>query len=484
VEREVFIYYSCIIFTVFMSKVKKRPTLRAERWVRKSNGRLELYNRSKLRSSILKAGATRKQAREVTTSITKSLRTCTLCKDINGKKEVSSVNLSNIIISELQKLNPNAATSYSNYRDLRQRTRITGTQFKTPTQTYKPAISPDESQRLTYTNRVNTLSSEISSINHQINNITPRIENLNERIYSLPIRITRIRQGNYRVLTHLEKEQIALSEKWTKLSPNLRTTTSQKSVLVQSRTQYLQQVLTQKQSQPDYNLGNLQTIESNLSELRLTLSEIQGYVTKILTPLEKNYQKIDTDLQKAERTVTLVAQASFPWIEGETPIISTKAKDLINDSEGILTLTNLHFIYEHEKEIVLKKRLFIVTEKKIVREVAVHKPIGMVTQMTKGRVSLLRGSGLFIEFTPESGIPEMKLDTKGNEADWITQSYHYIVSGQADEELSATTPEPESDKESPQLLICQICGAPYTEKIYRGQTSVNCNYCKAVITLQ
>jgi len=228
----------------------------------------------------------------------------------------------------------------------------------------------------------------------------------------------------------------------------------------------------------------LQVIDSNLSELRLTLSEIRGYVTSSLTPLEKDYQKIDIDLKKAERTVTLITQASFPWIEGETPIISTKAKDLINNSKGILTLTNLHFIFEYEKEIVLKKRFFIVTEKKIVREVVVHKPIGMVTKMTKGRVGLLKGSGLFVEFTSESGIPEMKLDTKGNEADWIVQSYNYIVSGQADEELSAVTPKAESDKETPQLLICQICGAPYTEKIYRGQISVNCKYCKAVITLQ
>ena len=182
--------------------------------------------------------------------------------------------------------------------------------------------------------------------------------------------------------------------------------------------------------------------------------------------------------------MTLTTQASFPWIEGETPIISIKAKDLINNSNGVITLTNLHFIYEHEKEIVLKKRFFIVTEKKIVREVAVHKPIGMVTQMTKGRVGLLKGSGLFIEFAPESGIPEMKLDTKGNEADWITQSFNSIVSGQVDEELSSVTPKTESDKDSPQLLICQICGAPYNEKIYRGQISVNCKYCKTVITLQ
>jgi hypothetical protein len=228
----------------------------------------------------------------------------------------------------------------------------------------------------------------------------------------------------------------------------------------------------------------LQGIESRLSEARLSLSEIESDVANSLTPLEKRYQNIDKNLRKAESTVALIAQASFPWEEGETAIIATKVKDLNNDLEGFITLTNLRFILEHLKEIVLKKRFFIVTEKKIVREVAVHKPIGMIKRLTKGKVGLLKGSGLFVEFALESRIPEMKFDTKGHDADWITQSYNYIISGQADEELAAITPEAVADQKAPQLVACHVCGAPYNEKIYRGQTSVNCKYCRAVIALQ
>jgi hypothetical protein len=186
----------------------------------------------------------------------------------------------------------------------------------------------------------------------------------------------------------------------------------------------------------------------------------------------------------AESTVTLVSQASFPWMERETPIIATKVKDLNNNLDGILTLTNLRFILEHEKEIVLKKRLFIVTEKKNVREVALQKPIGMVTRLTKGKVGLLKGSGLFVEFAPESGIPEMKFDTKGHEADWMAQRYNYIISGQADEELVTVTPESTPEQKAPQLVACHVCSAPYKEQIYRGQTSVTCQYCGAVIALK
>ena len=97
---------------------------------------------------------------------------------------------------------------------------------------------------------------------------------------------------------------------------------------------------------------------------------------------------------------------------------------------------------------------------------------------------MLKGSGVFVEFTPESGISEIKFDTKGHEADWMVQSYNDIVTGKVDEELANATPESTSDQETVQLVACPICGAPYTEEIYRGQTSVSCQYCGAVIALQ
>lgn len=455
-----------------------------KRWVRKRNGRLQVFNRQKIRSSVVNAGATQKQARHVANTITESVRVCKLCRDINGKKEVSSARLSNTVTSELFKINRNAADRYSKYRNLTQKPPSGRAIFTTPTQPRERKRETNETTRLRYTNQMNTLFSQITSINQQAHNATSRIENLNDRIHSLPTRITRIRQGNYQVSTHLESDQVALSERWSNLSPDLRSTTYQRRDTVQSKTQDLQRALTQTQRRTDYNLGNLGSIESSLSELRRNLSEIEGFVASSISPLEKKYQSIDTDLRMAESTVTLVSQASFPWMERETPIIATKVKDLNNNLDGILTLTNLRFILEHEKEIVLKKRLFIVTEKKNVREVALQKPIGMVTRLTKGKVGLLKGSGLFVEFAPESGIPEMKFDTKGHEADWMAQRYNYIISGQADEELVTVTPESTPGQKAPQLVACHVCGAPYKEQIYRGQTSVTCQYCGAVIALK
>jgi transcriptional regulator NrdR family protein len=432
------------------SRVKgaRNPQVRTPRVkIIKRDGRIEQFNRIKMINSIRTAGATQREANLVTNRVSNRMM---------RREPIPSKEVSTMVARSLSHVNPTASRNYAASRD----------------------------RKLAYNKRVNQLSTEITSINKQTDMVTNRIENLDKRIQGLAGRITRVRQGNFRVLTHLETEQSSLSEAWVRLSPELRTTSSLKGEIVRTRIRDLQQALAHKLGGANYNLGNLQEIESGIPELRLGLSEMQNSVVSALSPLEKKFEEIDKDLRSAESTLSIVEGASFPWEESETPILAIKAKDLNNDREGFITLTNLHFIFEHEKEIALKKMLFVVTEKKTIREVIIQKPIGMVTGIVKGKVGFFKGSGLFVQFTSETGIPEMKFDTSGKDADWVTKSYNYIISGQAEKELAAVTPEAKEEKEVPQLVICPVCGAPYREKIYRGQTSINCKYCGAVVSIK
>lgn len=412
----------------------------------KRDGQVQSYARVKMVTSIRNAGASQQEADLVANRVSKRLQ---------QRETIPSTELSSMVARSLSQVNSTASQNYVEQRD----------------------------KKVAYTQRANHLNSEIRSLNQQLNGVPQRIERVNERVQSLSTRITRIRQNNYRALTHLEADQVTLSDTWNNISSGLRSTTTQQSEMVQLQLRDLQQTLTSRLVTTDYNLSNLQEIDSQLSGVRLNLSQLQGTVSNTLTPLENKLQSIDKDLQKAEQTVSLIANATFPWEKDETPIIAVKAKDLENDLDGFITLTNLRFILEYEKEIVLKKRLFIVTEKKVVREVAVQKPIGMVTRLVRGKVGFFKGAGLFVEFTPESGIPDMKFDTSGQDADWVMQGYNAINSGQVEEELETTTSEVSKSEDEPLLVTCHICGAPYTEKIYRGQTSINCKYCGAAVAL-
>jgi TolA-binding protein len=413
----------------------------------KRNGRVEPFNRFKMIESLRNAGATPQEANLVTKRVSARLA---------PSSTVPSAKVSSMVARSMSHVNPTVSRNYAETRD----------------------------QKLAYNERVNRLSAEISNINQQVNSVTYRIESVEDKIQSLPGRIARIRQGNYRVLKHLERDQTTLSEDWARLGLDLRANASIKGEIVRTRVRDLQKALSYRATGADYNLVNLQEIESGIPELRLTLSEMHNSTTAALSPLEKKYERIDQDLARAESTLSILEAASFPWEESETPILAIRAKDLNNNLQGFITLTNLKFVFEHEKEIVLKKTLFVVTEKKTVREVMVQKPIGMVTSLVHGKVGFFRGSGLFVKFAPEAGIGEMKFDTTGQDADWVTKTYNYIISGQAEKELAASTPASKEERVGMQIVTCPVCGAPYTERIYRGQTSVNCKYCGSIIVIQ
>ncbi len=414
----------------------------------KRDGRIEPFDRERMIESMKNAGATPQQANIVTDRVQNRMI---------PQSTVPSAQVSTMVARSLSHVNPTASRNYTDIRD----------------------------QKLAYNERLNRLSIMISMISQQVNSETARVKNLDSQIQSLPGRIALIRKGNYRLMTNLEADQAALSQDWMAISPGLQMTTNLKSETARSQIQNLQRALSYKAGSGDYNIDNLQEVESGIQQIRSTLADMQSSTDSGLSPVENRFESIEQDLTRAESTLSILEGASFPWEKGETPILAIRAKNLNSDLDGIMTLTNLKFVFEHEKEVVLKKTLFIVTEKKTVREVAVQKPIGMVSDLVQGKVGFFKGAGLFAKFASESGLPEMKFDTTNQDAEWATKSFNYIVSGQAEKELAAVTPAiTEAEKESPQLIVCPVCSAPYTEKIYRGQTSINCKYCGAVVSIQ
>jgi len=247
-------------------------------------------------------------------------------------------------------------------------------------------------------------------------------------------------------------------------------------------TQDLIKRLSRRRSGASFEVVRLRGIESRISNFTPRVAELEGDVSDTLGDFESRLEGLEQDLKIAEATVDLTSQAAFPWKKGESAIYAVEAKDMDNDIDGVVTLTNQRFIFESEKEVVLKKTLFIATEKKKVREVVVDQPIGIIDEMHKGRVGFLAGHGVFMTFKPESRLKEMKLDTKGHEAECMLRFYNFVVSGEAEKEL-AELEEKEGVEEMKERgpLVCEICGGPYTDEIYRGQTSVQCKYCGAVM---
>jgi archaellum component FlaC len=336
-----------------------------------------------------------------------------------------------------------------------------------------------EQLKSAYTNKLDIINNQTASLSSQLNEIDRKVDDIDETLNGLPTRIQQIRKMNYRVMVNFEKDVSALSERWSTIRQSAKDMVSANMPPLASELRILETEIAQRRNDTAYEVSQLTNLDLKVSTLNVRISDLSARVSATVGDVENRLRQLDQDVGVAERTVNLTSNASFQWKVNETPILSANVKDLNNDVEGILSLTNQRFIFESEKEIVLKKRLFIATEKKKVRETVVDKPIGIVDTVTKGRVGLLAGQGIYVAFKPESGQKEMKLDTKGNDADLVIRFHKFISSGQADEELSKT--EEAKPDTQPVPVICPRCGAPYPDEIYRGQTSVQCKYCSTTI---
>jgi len=221
------------------------------------------------------------------------------------------------------------------------------------------------------------------------------------------------------------------------------------------------------------------------SSLRGRANVEASKVTGPLNELTASVNAVDRDLKIAEKTVELFALANFPLKQEESPVLAIEGKIMKGDkSDGTLYFTNQRFVFEARKEVVLEKKFFIATKKKTERIVQIDQPIGALQEISKGRVGLIAWTGIYIRFKPERQLEEIPFDVKGWEADVIGRFFGYVMGGEADRDIAAI--KGTSIKVAPtiQLVRCSRCSAPYTREVYKGQTSVQCEYCGTQIVVQ
>jgi hypothetical protein len=327
--------------------------------------------------------------------------------------------------------------------------------------------------------RLDSLRVNVSSLLREADGAQERISDLDDRIGNLQNRVSRIRGAKYSLMGHLEGATEGLSSRWGTRAPSLKEDAWSRASSIRSELEALSSQLSALGSPGD---SELSMAESRLGGLRGDVSRLVSFVDDELNEFDSSYEELDSELNVAENTTELLSQPSFEWKKEEHPVVAIRAHHLDDDVHGVLTLTNQRFIFEGEKEVVLKKTLFIATEKKTVREVVIDRPIGSLEAIDKGRVGLFKGAGLYVRFKPETGLGDVKFDTRGSEGDQVIRNFEYINSGEADNDLAEAHGEEEEEREAVPV-VCPICSAPYTAEIYRGQTSLECKYCGAAIRL-
>ncbi|HVO85968.1 MAG TPA: hypothetical protein VMT06_02470 [Candidatus Eisenbacteria bacterium] len=322
-----------------------------------------------------------------------------------------------------------------------------------------------------------------------ISDLQNKIVCVESTVGSLQSRLVTVRGQGYAAMGHLEKGIDLVVKKWADAGPMVKQTYYSNLQPLTSQITLLENEARNLRTQA--NIGNIGLNESVLlrlaaesSSLRARISSEAAKVSSPVNQLSASVNAIDRDMRVAETSLKLFSQAAFPLKPDESPVLAIEGKIMSGQkSEGTLYFTNRRFIFEVKKEMILEKKLFIATKKKIERTVAIDQPIGALQEISKGRVGLLAWTGIYARFKSGTGMQETPFDVKGWEADVITRFYSYITGGEADRDISQIKGTPVQTNESIQIVRCPSCGGPYSREVFRGQTAVQCEYCGTQIVI-
>ncbi|MCI4331323.1 MAG: hypothetical protein L3K19_05695 [Thermoplasmata archaeon] len=337
--------------------------------------------------------------------------------------------------------------------------------------------------------RLNSIESNLSEASRLLNEAQSALNSLDAAIGGLAGRLSTIRGRGYAAMGHLDKTVKLLSDKWAEVGSGVRQSLANTAVPLNGQINTAQgEARTLRELIDMDNFPAAEGLAARLSStsesLKMNASREAAQATAPVRDLNTALGAVDRDLKVAETTVELFGQASFPLQQQESPVLAIEGKVMEGEkSHGTLYFTNHRFVFEGQKEVVLEKHLFIVTKKRIERVVMIERPVGAVHQISKGRVGLLAGIGVFVEFKPEVGLPVSSFDVKRWEADVTTRFFRYITGGEADRDIAATHGVTNPVAPTIKLARCPACGAPHSGEIYQGQTSVQCEYCGAAVAI-
>ena len=317
------------------------------------------------------------------------------------------------------------------------------------------------------------MKSELNSLLFRVNNLPSIVNQIDGNIKGISNRITSIKAGGYYLPGNFEEQLTQLNSQWSQLFPELSTYSTQQSNLLLQKQSILESSI-----QNSSSLNELSQYDVNMNNIAQSLNLIESTINSKLQDYQSQYDQLNKELRRAEETSANLSNTSIKWKEKEYPLYATKVKDLTNNTEGILTLSNLRILFEEEKEEVIKKTLFFATEKRTIRETLLDEPIGSIDSIEKAKVGFFRGAGIYIKFKPQTNLEELKIDTRSDDDQDIIRFYDDIISGNL-----------ESDKKTDRTstgnipTTCPNCSAPFTDDILKGQTSIKCKYCGSVIKL-
>ena len=244
--------------------------------------------------------------------------------------------------------------------------------------------------------------------------------------------------------------------------------------------------------------SKLTTLDGQLDGLERQIEAAKKEIAAQVAPFDAQVGDLAGEMEKVDFMLGVVESGVVKLFPDECGVAAFPANMVLDKKEkdeGVLLLTDKRLIFIHEEEKVLKKVLFIVTEKKTVRTLRWAAPIGAVDTLAAEDKGGFLGMGakelLTINFDDKAkDVPKQVIMhlTQGTENETWRALIMQVKSGdiEAQRATSPTKSEGASATAAPARAslptVCPSCGAKLPP-VYKGMTRMECEFCHAAIPI-
>lgn len=312
---------------------------------------------------------------------------------------------------------------------------------------------------------------------------------LETKIANLPMRIQKIRERKYAFNKALESAAVEFQKQWALKRGQVQSQISIQAASLQAQLRPLES-----------RVAALSLGSTSATIVKTLMNEVDSFKTKAAAAedaLEEIFNSLKEEFNKTSRQVDLIEKAldhsesaSFGFLPGESVFATVKAvwtrdnKEDKEDPEGILFLTDQRLIFEQRQEIAKKKVLFVTTEREKIQQLQFETPVVSIDSIKATKQGVFKNED-WLEFQLPSGsfAREVKLHLDGQDCNLWQQYINRVKSGDINNERAIAVDTAAVEKARSAPTKCPNCGGAITKPVLRGQDTIKCDFCGAIIRL-
>lgn len=345
------------------------------------------------------------------------------------------------------------------------------------------------------------LASDINALEFKVGNLQTSVrlnwardavEDLQTTVDGLKQRIADLRAKGYVFEKELENQAATFVEQWKTLAPGLQRQMDIQSASLQASLRPIEAQMMQLHAvaqNPTVARPLVATIQSNVEMLEDGISAAERTIRGMYNEFDNAVSQLTKHLNDIEYMLTNLAEASFQLLPTEAGVAAVKAvwcrtgKEQKSDPEGVLFLTDQRLLFERKEEVATKKVLFVATEKEKIQNLLFEVPVALLDTVTTSKAGLLKNED-HIEIRFQHGAPYQIVHLHiWQDCEMWQGLLNRARAREFDKDRVVEVDQAEVEKVKLAPTKCPSCGATMTAVILRGQDSIKCEYCGAVIRL-